>query len=193
MSTIDEIIQDARQSFLAHAFDATIILQKENENSVIYNNMPRNMCFLLRALNAIKEKYKEDEQQHVNVTIKITVPNTKILNTTEEIVVVDKQPLPDVIKNLSQKVMTTQSALNELTAIITTLLETSELRCISVTGIFENNSPVGFTSISKSIPVTETDIKIFGEVMANQAEQFKHQMNKYGIQFPSESKIILPK
>jgi len=99
--------------------------------------------------------------------------------------------LEECVTKLAQSSIPARIVMTKLQHMVAQMSEMSGLKCVIITGVFDDAEVGGFGYMSEAIEVTDEDIMVVGEAAASQAELFKDAMRKKrNIQFPSDSTIL---
>jgi hypothetical protein len=164
----------------------TIYAKKDGmENTVKQATCYRNTWVVFKVLVDYKEASTPEELAQLFVKL-------EIINEGAAPLVLLNTEFNKAFEELMGRCLNPNMAFQILAKTLSDLGEMSAMTGVIVTAVFKDGKSAGIGFISDSLPVTETDISVLGEAAANQAEQFKVEMRKKGVKFPSDSRIIIP-
>jgi hypothetical protein len=184
--------KDEEQGVLEIGTKATISWHDKEGKEIGAESCPRSIPSILEHLEHMEQtKASASTAEEVKVSLRVAEPGEDGQPQTAEIELT-KGPLKDVIEDVRKRMLTPEEALLQFHLTVSKLMDLSQLKGAMVTAVFDDARATGFTVLSESTPVTESDIKVLGTAADAQAKDYKHKMREArNIVFPDDKGAII--
>jgi hypothetical protein len=169
-----------------------IMIDKKDKDDTwtpIQGESPRNITVLLKAINRLTAGLTPPEQYTLKLVSEGNLPDG---NTVE--VTLAEGALPAVVKAVSDNVVVDEHAATILMQTVRGMLEPSTMRGVLLVAVFEDQKPLSFAILNKTMgdTLTAEDINMLAYQAASNLTMFKDAMRKQGHTFPDDNPLIVP-
>lgn len=173
----------------------TILMTSTDETRVVVAKKiisPRNMWVILSKItNYVNQINQSDGVPPDMWNVKIT---TEAVDSSGRVStqVMSEGGLQDILAGMARYMLQSKDVARMIYDSILSLMESSPLRNIMVTAVFEDGQPFGFTLVNKSLGdhLTDADHNMLVYQAKNGIDMFKDDMRKNGVVFKDDTNIL---
>ena len=173
---------------------ASITLSDGSDKPPLTFECQRNILTMGALIAKNAKEFADPAKVHVKIVTQAINIDTKETNP----ITICRGLVGEVCQQLGSQFIPAQRATQLLSQIMTDLCEFSAMKTLMVIGVFGDGGKDGqpgvggFSAFNGRLDISAADAIIHASAVQGELDRFKDSMRKQGVQFPDDSKIVVP-